>query len=531
MAPRKNLKVGDKCSRCASASILISRDETFCHPCFLRFLSTKLRRQTDNYKVQYNKTKQLIPSRSHVLIPLYDISATNFTSDKGPENPKEGANLALLKESNPWSTQDLLISFSLIHQLVALLQDQRIKHRGNQGFYIHVIHITNSHVREGNSALDLLKAKYPNHEIESYHTLNLLDIENSSLPGELSDLFKYLSVLDSKSSKTDALQIYMKYMLVQLAQSLNPISEDDNGSKWEFSIFVPETVELVAQRILASISKGRINQIYADFLPVPSFIQPEDQTQNGNNNIGFTWPLKDIKYSEVLQYLQLEWPESLKQYLNDEDKALLDSLFSTNGTPSQNDKKDGIVAKQMSIDTLIRAYFKDIDESFPSVATTVVRTIEKLVDPVIIQQQQDGIQECTENCTASECCGSQYNCSLCGCTKSGKELAWISKITVNEGADVSPVEIQSGKFAASTMPKDDETVLKGLCYGCLVMLKDSILVKKVAESDQSDEDQLSPSPKASKLKIPHWSTSATDSVNNTVSRNNNLKSILAEYEL
>lgn len=35
----------------------------------------------------------------------------------------------------------------------------------------------------------------------------------------------------------------------------------------------------------------------------------------------------------------------------------------------------------MSLDSLIRSYFGEIDASFPSVAATVVRTIEKLADP------------------------------------------------------------------------------------------------------------------------------------------------------
>ncbi|KAA8912940.1 hypothetical protein TRICI_003322 [Trichomonascus ciferrii] len=86
--------------------------------------------------------------------------------------------------------------------------------------------------------------------------------------------------------------------------------------------------------------------------------------------------------------------------------------------------------KLQSIDDLVHQYFISVEKDFPSVVSTVVRTANKLAS------QEEG----------------EDNCSICGGIRGKDTLEWIKKITVN-----APIE-----DAGET-----------LCYGCMVMLRNS----------------------------------------------------------
>lgn len=86
--------------------------------------------------------------------------------------------------------------------------------------------------------------------------------------------------------------------------------------------------------------------------------------------------------------------------------------------------------KLQSIDDLVHQYFISVEKDFPSVVSTVVRTANKLAS------QEEG----------------EDNCAICGGLRGEDTLEWIKKITVN-----APIE-----DAGET-----------LCYGCMVMLRNS----------------------------------------------------------
>lgn len=100
-----------------------------------------------------------------------------------------------------------------------------------------------------------------------------------------------------------------------------------------------------------------------------------------------------------------------------------DDLLVTRTKPPAN-------VKLQSIDDLVHQYFVSVEKDFPSVVSTVVRTANKLAS------QEEG----------------EDNCSICGGIRGKDTLEWIKKITVN-----APIE-----DAGET-----------LCYGCMVMLRNS----------------------------------------------------------
>lgn len=492
MAPRKEAKVGDPCCRCRVApaappprpAVLVSRDEPFCAPCFRRFLSTKVRKQTEAYKVAYTRDKRLVPSREHVLVPVFYLPEQSGAAGGDSDE-------AVVRDAWCWQNAREMAAAAVLVDLVAeIVREQRAKHRGAQGLYLHIVEVSVGPPIDSSPVRQLFHDRYAHSEIASFRAVHLARDTRAAA---------VLRQLPTRAARADALGLAARHLVAQTAREIQlsrprADDDDDENSEWNMSEFVPEAVEAVAQRILANVAKGRMNLVYRDLLPATH------AATHASPLLRQIWPLKDIRGAEVDQYLSTAWPSFAAAFPPDVETA------TASATPA-------VARKNMSIDALIRAYFADIDRAFPSVATTVVRTVEKLADPSTLapplaHMYHNRAADAEDTTTYGEC-------ALCGCARDGRTLDWIAKITVNEPAPAEDAAAASAPAPAET-PAATPAVLESLCYGCIVMLKDSPIV--------ADGELL-----------PQWSvdTAATDSSTppHALPPRTTLSGVLAAYEL
>jgi len=104
----------------------------------------------------------------------------------------------------------------------------------------------------------------------------------------------------------------------------------------------------------------------------------------------------------------------------------------------------------MTIDDILKDYFADISKSFPSVISTVVRTVAKIAD--------------NTSESSSLCCICENPCD----NKHQYPEDWLRNITVNESAlDMS----SNSDLQASVMRRSYEH--QDICYGCFIATKES----------------------------------------------------------
>lgn len=475
MPPLKNAKPGDPCKRCrpSKPSVLVARGEPFCEPCFHKFLSSKVRKQTEEFKVAYTKNKEPIPTRQHVIVPVMG-RRTNTSRE--------------IEDAWPFGASDMQASLGLLDLIADIIREQKSKHRGRQGLYIHLVEIGG-----GEPLLfDLIKDRFES-EILSYSFFDLATNklksqcmatpEFSTVQNIDTQISSTLAKLATRASRSDALLLAIRDLVPKIVQALAAPDQQfgDLPRPWMFSHLVSETVEAVAQQILTDVAKGRMNLVYQDMLV------------DGSGRLPQVWPLKDIKTTEVEQFLDLEWTQT---------KGVISELGEPNSSVSK---------KNMSLDSLIRSYFGEIDASFPSVAATVVRTIEKLADPRDVLDSVDpmlGTQLLpsyyVKNNQGLPETAKLANCKVCGCARNPNTVEWIAKITVNEAASVEDEEPGS---VTNGEPEAPKLLHKDMCYGCIVMMKDS-------EIELLDSG------------LPNWRCEYEQ-----VSRNNSVADVLKQYEL
>ncbi|VVT54561.1 uncharacterized protein SAPINGB_P004137 [Magnusiomyces paraingens] len=418
MAPSKSVTLGDPCSRCRPPNILpstaLARSEPFCTKCFARFLSTKLRKQIPDYKVAYTRDKKVIPTRHHAVVPVFYRGETSTQS-------------SVVRE---WIWQDnteTAAAVVLVDLLAELIREQRQKHAKNQGFVLHILVVrptTTTTTEETCRITEFFKQHY------TQETASIEELGLDTFAGDV------LDALPSRASRADALGLISRRAI---AQYLNKLAADHAADNWQVAELAAEPVEGVAQRVLASVAKGRMNLVYRDLVNVST------------DDSAIIWPLKEIRTQEVTTYLDLF-------FSTDSDLQLGSSEIPAQGP-----------AKSLSIDALLRSYFAEIESAFPSVATTVVRTVEKLADPSTCSPHI--LEKLSSSSSAASPFASvpQYgSCAVCGCAREAKVSEWIKKITVNEG-------VQEDEVTTIELPEaiQESSSIDSLCYGCIVMLKDS----------------------------------------------------------
>lgn len=430
----------DPCKRCLRKStvqsVVVSRGEAFCGPCFNRFLTTKFRKQLgdDSYKPLYLKDKTPVETTAHVLVPVL-VSAAD-------------TNGGICR---------IEAAVALIDILAELIRSQRAAHRGRQGLYLHVFEITKSDQDEstGSAVQTMLETKYTENEITEYKTSSIdsffkQQTDNSSFwntlqidqythtaadslppPKTLDDL---LAILPSKTSRADILTIMIDHLIRKTAH--------DFGCQ---SVFQPHTLTYLAERAMASVCKGRGIELGTSLNPIDTGKLANSNDTNGP--LVEISPLADLYDTEIKSYMQLHDLQL--------PSVIADMTSSTSNTAT----------KAMSMDQLLHNYFSDIDAAFPSVTTTIVRTIDKLATPF----------EVPDHPAYSSPTDAKELCKICGARRQEDALSWLHKISVMK---LSNTDLPKNNNAPSSTLADQEQVEEyegpsGLCYGCVVAFRNS----------------------------------------------------------
>lgn len=404
----------DPCKRCLRKSVVqsvtVSRGEAFCGPCFDKFLATKVRKQLgdESYKPLYLKDKTPVETTAHVLVPVLTCTAKDGLN-------RVGAGLATLD------------------MMCEVIRGHRKAHRGRQGMYLHVLEVAEE--KEENSGVEeWLRQRYTEDEITEYKSVTLESFyESANLDSELwasvqidqnmttdegtkleqpKTLSELLAILPSKTSRADVLSIIIDQLVRASAKA--------SGCQ---TVFQPHTLTFLAERAMASVCKGRGIELGTPIDP---------QSQPSTDLIEIT-PLADLYDTEIQSYLALH---------NLDLPPYFASLPQVSASTA---------AKAMSMDQLLHKYFADIDAAFPSVTTTVVRTVEKLARPFDLPG--------ADNTDSSVC-------RVCGARRQEDALSWLHKISV--------MQLDSDSSSGSTKQKEAlENGPKDLCYACVVMFRNS----------------------------------------------------------
>jgi len=226
-------------------------------------------------------------------------------------------------------------SVTLLHILDKHLETQRQK-TGRTGFSIHVLHVRSIGTKDFSKQMEALKKRYPDHE---YSTIDLHDLfENKQ------DLDTILTSLPSATSASDILTILRTRLTVRCAKSHNCEG-----------ILNSHSTTALAERILSTTALGRGFSLPWQVLDGPS-----------PYGIPMYYPMRDVLKKELLSHAQIVLPD-LQTFI---DPA---AFVGTKAPPS---------AKNTTIDALMRGYFEDVEEGYPSIVSNVVKTAGKLQVPV-----------------------------------------------------------------------------------------------------------------------------------------------------
>jgi cytoplasmic tRNA 2-thiolation protein 2 len=464
----------DPCKRChrkspVPVSAAVSRGEAFCAPCFDRFLSTKFRKQLgdESYKPLYLRDKTPVAATARVVVPI----RSHWTAGSKVE-----------------------AGMALVDMLVELLRVHRRGHRGRQGFYINVLEIVDDSApvpvpADGEtkwSLGDWLKENYTDDEIESFKQIKLSDFfhsasdelwdtiqidkinpessssvspacsDNSARPRSLNEL---LNVLPSKTSRADIITIITQQLITDYAIATK-----------SQSIFEPHTLTFMAEQSMALVCKGRGIELGTSILP---FISSADASAAAGGAAPETVdvilackanavkpvytaadlvtlrPLCDLYDTEIKTYLALH-------DLQVPAHALLPTI-----APGTN-------TKALSMDQLLHNYFSTIDAAFPSVTTTVVRTIDKLASKFDFSDFEHAGGAPVEASTGIDAAPAAVGdkkvpCRICGTRREDDALSWIHKISVMTLSEIDQPVTTPAKLDG---PQD-------LCYGCITLFKNS----------------------------------------------------------
>jgi cytoplasmic tRNA 2-thiolation protein 2 len=258
----------------------------------------------------------------------------------------------------------LLLPISFGASSVALLDllHRRLKWQlqrsGRTGFTIHVLHVyddTASTSDHGTERLAQLKFRYPDSEYSLVSMSSIYDasVGNSNTTNgqgttnedSLIRLHKLLSSVNSSSSKTDILGIFLRRVVVQFTklQELDGVLWGDSTTK-------------LAEKVLSESSKGR------------GYSLPWSVTDGETPfDVLFHFPLREVLKKEIAEYVKLT------------DPPLTDLIFNYGNSVTH----PPVSSKSMTIDLLASQYFDSVETNYPSIVSNVVRTSTKLEASVV----------------------------------------------------------------------------------------------------------------------------------------------------
>lgn len=251
------------CRRCqASEPALTVRNEPLCRTCFCKYVSTKVVKRMESFRVRHSK-----PGEEPALLLALSLGVS---------------------------------STALLHLLNEHLKGQAEK-TGRTGFKLLVLHVADAIPVDGAAAfLDRVKLRYPDHiflssqlsDVFSFaDSSSLLDYQKSANESEVSsttfDKFeRFLEGLSSATSRADAAQILKRRLIVNVAKQHN----------CEAVLWADSTTRL-AERTLAETAKGR-----GFSLP---WIVADGESPFG---IQFYYPMRELLSKEIEAYASILEP-------------------------------------------------------------------------------------------------------------------------------------------------------------------------------------------------------------------------------
>ncbi|EJS42021.1 ncs2p [Saccharomyces arboricola H-6] len=452
-----------ECQRChvsgRKPATVNSRKERFCDECFINFVSIKQRKQMMKDEFFRNLFKVVYPldqkeSIGKILLPL---------------SPSDSGSLVML---------------DIVHDL---LLEQLKQHNNHTGFTVDVLTIFTEEnfpvVRERMESLVKEKMLELNKTSNIYkvHFININEFFNST--SEVSSLIiddgnfeiftKSRSVgggnrltLDeisgeyclNNSSRTDLTSI----MKVQLIKHF-AYENGNNAIMWGHSM------TKLSEVIISLVVKGKGSQI-ATFLDTESFDNLDDKPCNYKN----LYPMKDLLSVEIESFLQIK---NLAKYLINAEETNSKPSCSVTKNPSPSLDKQKLV-KNMTINEITNKYFQDIQNDYSNIISTVLRTADKLTEPISNMIKPS-------------------KCQICQSKIYSNPSDWLDRITVTSPYPIETNEEeylfkqwQDSKLGQShthymqllgEIKNDNDGSNKDdkLCYGCLILLNTSIKDKNL----------------------------------------------------
>lgn len=439
----------EQCQRCNKNAVeVISRKELFCAECFRVFVMQKQRKQMmsddyyrDIFKVMYKdkirsaEEAEQQNKNSTILIPLSFGSSSLMMLDivhltlleQKMQHQKTGFNVDVLicyRESN----DELLTNIrSNIKELSTVRYSEN---KDNIRFHTLCLDSMFEIDKELIDQVVLHNVEFTGRQV----SINESEHANLSLQ-------TVLTSCPNRSTKEDIIDFVTKHLVKKYAYQ--------NGQK---AILWGHSMTRLADEIISCVVKGRGAQI-------SSKLNTTNLDVNYGSRFKNLYPLKDILLTEVDAYCALF---DLSKYLIKyelQDSLLVNKLKKEKHIGNQR------LAKNMTINELARKYFNDIEGEYSNVIATVLRTGDKLDEPLATLGEK--------------------HCRICKSTVHDDVSKWLRDITVNVG---QPLESQlerdlHEKWATSHIGLEttayyqlrDRVWEQGddvdLCYGCIVTMQ------------------------------------------------------------
>ncbi|KAE8374062.1 cytoplasmic tRNA 2-thiolation protein 2 [Aspergillus bertholletiae] len=314
-------ELSDSCVDCRDAeAILTLRRRRLCKDCYIKFVSYKVFKRMENYRLNKGFAKD---KPCKLLFPLsYGLSSS-----------------------------------VLLHMLHAQLEVQRSKIHGAPGFDLHVLIIEPSTISPSSPAHDegfeLAQESFPLCSFTKVPFHSIFDLvpdfnetmsqfagkgfeDDPSLPNA-ERLSAFRSCITTATSKADVDYILMNRLIMAFAKQLDcqAVIWGDSDSR-------------LAAKTLANVAKGRGSSVIW-------------QVSDGMSPFGleFNFPLRDLFTAELRDYASF-FPELTKIILPDEPLP------------------ENTLTKNLSIDELMMRYVLTQGEKYPGVMLNVTRTANKL---------------------------------------------------------------------------------------------------------------------------------------------------------
>ena len=456
-----------ECQRCPASArnpaTVESRKEKFCDECFIKFVSTKQRKQMMKDEYFRNLFKVIYPfekegSVSKILLPL-------SLSDSGSLVMLDIVHNLLLEQTKQHNnrtgfTVDVLTVFteenvSVIKERMESLINEKMSqlNKISNIFNVHFIDVNEFF----NNASEVSTFIIDNENFEIFSKSKSVDDSNILTLKEI--LGKYCL---NNSSRSDLISIIKTQLIKHFAY--------ENGYN---AIMWGHSMTKLSEVIISLVVKGKGSQI-ATFLDSESF----DTLNNKPCKYKNLYPMKDLLSVEIESFLQIR---NLAQFLInvEETNVKPNCLIARKSLPSLGQQK---LVKNMTINEITNKYFQDIQNDYSNIISTVLRTADKLTQPKSSMAKPS-------------------QCQICQSKIYTNPSNWLNRITVTSPYPVETTEEkylfkqwQDSKLgqshthyvellneikqgASNSLDVEDGDVK--LCYGCLILLNTSIKDKNL----------------------------------------------------